>query len=265
MTDEVVGQEVTPENVTAPTDATADQTKEIDVKPEKTFTQKELDEIVQKQKAKERRKADEARKENEYWKKAALEGGRKPEVEIPDQAPSRDQFVTYEEFQKAQNDYQIKLGVAKEWQKHEEKKRAEADEAERLKAMKEFQKATEKAAIKYDDFEEVVQESVAPTTPIMNQAIIDSDSAGEIMYFLAKNPDEAERISLLPPVKQVKEIARLELKLVDAPSPKPSISKVPDPINPVGGKSVIGGSPKPEDTAAWIRAEQERMQREGKR
>lgn len=57
----------------------------------------------------------------------------------------------------------------------------------------------------------------------------------KVLYHLAKNPDEAERVFALPPTKQAVELARMETQLGKAPS-RP-ISNAPAPITPIGGVS----------------------------
>lgn len=61
----------------------------------------------------------------------------------------------------------------------------------------------------------------------------------KIVMALAENPEEAERILRLPPVKQALELNKLSAK-IKQPTPKP-VSKVPPPVDPVKG-SPKGGT-----------------------
>lgn len=54
-----------------------------------------------------------------------------------------------------------------------------------------------------------------------------------ILHYLGDNPEEAERILALPPVKQGIELARLETKVSKAK--QVTVSNAPEPINPIGG------------------------------
>jgi hypothetical protein len=66
--------------------------------------------------------------------------------------------------------------------------------------------------------------------------MIESDQSADIVYHLAKNPEEAKRIAALPAYAQAKEIGKLEDRLS---AKKPiKVSNAPEPIKPVdGGKN----------------------------
>lgn len=65
-----------------------------------------------------------------------------------------------------------------------------------------------------------------PTT--LTEAAIESGNPHEVLYHLAKNPDEAARIALLPPTRQAVAIAKVAQNLN---SPK-RVSAAPPPISP---------------------------------
>ena len=59
------------------------------------------------------------------------------------------------------------------------------------------------------DFDAVALNPNLSITPVMADAIRESGRGGEIAYYLSKNPAEAARIAVLPPVSQATAIARL--------------------------------------------------------
>jgi hypothetical protein len=63
----------------------------------------------------------------------------------------------------------------------------------------------------------------------------------KVVMALAEDPEEAERILRLPPVKQALALSKLSAKVSKpaAPAPKP-ISKAPAPVQPIGGKTQAG-------------------------
>ena len=67
------------------------------------------------------------------------------------------------------------------------------------------------------------------------EVLVESDQAAKIIHHLGTNLDEAARIVSLPPVRMAREITKLEAKLADQPK---QISNAPEPIKPIGGKSV---------------------------
>lgn len=92
---------------------------------------------------------------------------------------------------------------------------------------------SEKATDKYDDYEAVVGD-MKPVNPL-TQAIMTAENGPEIAYFLGKNLKEAQRIVALDPISQVREIGRLEAKLLAEPVKPKTPSKAPAPITPLSG------------------------------
>jgi hypothetical protein len=74
-------------------------------------------------------------------------------------------------------------------------------------------------------------------SPDFLQAITSMDHGHKVLHALGQDPETAERVLSLPPLRMALELARLEAKVsASAPTPKP-VSKAPAPITPVGGKS----------------------------
>ena len=86
----------------------------------------------------------------------------------------------------------------------------------------------------------MIEESTSPSTGVMNQIIKQSDVGIDLMYYLAKNTAEADRIAHLPDVlSQSMAMGVLEQKFkTPPPPPQPKVSGAPPPITPVGA----GGS-----------------------
>jgi hypothetical protein len=74
-------------------------------------------------------------------------------------------------------------------------------------------------------------------SPDFLEAITSMDNGHKVLHALGQDPETAERILSLPPLRMALELARLEAKAgTSAPTPK-QVSKAPAPITPVGGKS----------------------------
>ncbi|MCA8326172.1 hypothetical protein [Burkholderia cepacia] len=67
------------------------------------------------------------------------------------------------------------------------------------------------------------------------EAVTSMDAGHKVLHHLGQNPEEAERLLSLPPLRMALELARLETT-VGQVKPKP-VSNAPAPINPVGGRS----------------------------
>jgi len=93
---------------------------------------------------------------------------------------------------------------------------------------------------KVPDFDAVVHNPNLTVTPIMADAIRESNRGAELAYYLGKNPGEAARIASLPPVSQATAIARLEGRVGTAQA---SVSRAPQPIGTLSGRSGSAGKP----------------------
>jgi hypothetical protein len=66
-------------------------------------------------------------------------------------------------------------------------------------------------------------------------AITSMENGHKVLHALGQDPEAAERVLSLPPLRMALELARIETKVGQA---KPqSVSKAPPPINPIGGRS----------------------------
>lgn len=211
-------------------------TEEIEVSPiseeiveevkERVFTQKELDAIVSKEKARERRKA-----ERELQQRSQTD------------IPSSDGFESVKDYENA-----IRA--------EREKERLESN-------FQKFKEKEDEAIEKYDDYEEVVYSNLQ-VTAAMQDAILKSPVGPDVAYYLAKNPKEAARITRLSdPMDQIAEIVRLENrqhfnnKISSAPEPI-------KPVKAKGSVSYDVSDPRSLEnmsTSEWIQKRREEMYR----
>jgi hypothetical protein len=73
------------------------------------------------------------------------------------------------------------------------------------------------------------------TVPFV-EAVDETGDAEKILYYLGKNPDEAQRIMDLPAHRMGTALGKLAARLAAPPAPKPQ-SKAPAPIKPISGKA----------------------------
>ncbi len=242
--------------------------------PERTFTQKDLDEIVEKRLSKERRKRQEIETRLRVTEELVVRG-KQPEQPRQQQdkpataEPKRDDFDTYEAFIEARADWRADQKVDARFKKEREEQQSRTASEEGQKRALEFKKRTTELGKEIKDFAEVMAEATSdPESPVARlfaEPIEECDNPAAVLYHLAKNVEEAERIASLPGHKQAREIWALDAKLKSTPAPKKA-SNAPEPITPVGGKTVKGDDePDAKDTKAWnawrertIRARQQR-------
>jgi len=233
--DEVVDNpEAETGTTTEPTESetpTEEDKQQAEAEHGKTFTQQDVDAIVQKRLARESRRIERQVRleaENEFYRRQ--EEARQSQHQTqskPSGPPKLEDFETAEDYIDALTDYKIEQREAQRQQKMQQERESQS-ESEFLGTVREKLLV---GAEKHDDFQEVV-DSIPDeyVTPAMFHAIAESDSASEISYFLGNNHAEAARIARLSPVKQVQEIDRLENKLK---APK-GVSKAPPPMETTG-------------------------------
>jgi hypothetical protein len=226
-----------PEPEVAPVEASPEE------KPAKSFSQEELDAMVGKRLARERRK---------WEREQALRA--QPATSAPAELPSK--MEDPDAYAEALAERKATELLAKR-------------EAEReMQAIREAYHDREEAARdKYEDFEQVAYNNSLPITTVMAQTIQASELGPDIAYHLGSNPREAERISRLSPYLQAKEIGKIEAKLADSPAPVKKTTSAPPPIKPVTAKGA--GTPVYDTTdprsisamsaSEWIERERQRQ------
>lgn len=144
-------------------------------------------------------------------------------------APKLEDFETWGEFIKAQNDHFEKLADFKAAQavKADREQRAKETQdqtvADQNKAIEQSWKTrVNQSKTKHADFEAVALSpalgAVIPQGSVIDAYILESDNGAEILYALGQDLGEAERLAGLSPVKQAIELGKLEAKLGGAPA-----------------------------------------------
>lgn len=232
----------------------------VETKESKTFAQEDVDKIVAKRLERERRKW-----EREH--QPAPEAAASPKADGEPVKPDIKTFQTVEEYDAAMEKYSDDKHAFKAAQQAQ-KAAKEQRESEYRKVIGAHEDREDAARERYDDYEQVVRNPKLRITNPMADAMFHADNGPDIAYHLGKNPKEAERIAELSPVAQVKEIGKLEAKLLAEP-PAKKASAAPPPISPVsarGGNTAVDTTdPKSLEklgTSAWIEADRARQRRE---
>ena len=207
----------------------------------KTFTQEELDSMIGKRLARERRQ----------WEREHQTAAAPPPVDVP----PVDTFTSVEAYAEAV--------VQKTIEQREELRR-------QAEVVEQYREREEVARGKYDDFDQVAYNPQLRITQTMAQTIQQSDMGADVAYHLGTNPKEAERISKLSPFLQAKEIGKIEAQIASNPTVKKT-SSAPAPFVPVssGGGSQTSPSYDTTDprsiktmtTSEWIAAERARQEK----
>lgn len=225
--------------------------------PEKTFTQTELNNIVERRLAKERDKRKEVENRARVAEELALKMRDTPKSQPPkgDGEPKREQFDSYETFIEARAEWKAEQKVNAKLAERDQKSQVDTQRREAEQRAESFRTRTKELAKDIADFDEVMAEATGtadtPVSRLLAEPVNECENPAAVLYHLAKNPDEAERIASLSGAKQAREIWALDQKLKAMPIKKPS--SAPAPINPVGGKAgAADDEPDANDTKKWI-------------
>lgn len=236
--DDAVTEQAEP--VTTPTEAApaevpepkAEEKVEPEKQPDKTYTQAELDAIVQRRLAKAKRsEADTLRQEVEELKRRI----QPPQAPQATAEPKRENFEDYDAFVRAQAEHAAKDVARREFDRLQKEAAAKAEQEKRNKTVREFEKRQEQARQQFEDYDDAIASLEVSFPDGFMDAIVESDKGAEVAYFLATHKDEAERIAGLGRNAAIRELGKLEAKLE-----KPAVTrttKAPQPLAPVSGSS----------------------------
>jgi len=163
--------------------------------------------------------------------------------------PKVDDYENWEDFNEALTDWKVdrKLEAIEQQKSQKEAVRSQQSESERINEKQ--TELLESGERKYDDFEDVVKSDNTVYSRAAYLSILESDQSADIVYYLAKNQDDAKRIAALPAYAQAKEIGKLEDKL-SAKKPVKT-SSAPKPIEPIGSGTASAKSPEEMSTAEY--------------
>lgn len=153
-----------------------------------------------------------------------------------------------------------KIAALRQEMQATEQQKAAMREAEQIKTRAE--QTAQVGSERYADFNEVViegaEEGEWPLTQPMLEAALDSDKGADILYYLASNPTEAEKVAAMSVRELDRWVGRMEAQF-DRPAPR-KVSKAPPPVNSArgsGGK--FSANPATTDFAAFEKLAQQKV------
>jgi hypothetical protein len=217
---------------------------EIDDKPKKKGGfQKRIDKLNARVTEKER--------ELEYWKQEALKKpnanpAQKVEANLKstDGKPEPAKFDSHSDYVEALTDWKIDQ-KAKD---RETKQAQDKVKSEHENVLKTYQDRVKAFSEKTKDFNDVLAEADdIQVSPTVQQLIVESEHGPEILYELAKNREEVERLNKLSPLSAAREMGKIESRFSSNSSDKKvetkKITNAPKPLETVGGGGK-GSTPK---------------------
>lgn len=160
--------------------------------------------------------------------------------------PRPEQFTDMYEYAKALAEYTAERKIQEMKQREVEAQLA----AQRESVVKSWAERVNQVKQELPDFEAMVASSDVVVSNDIRDAIIESDVGPKILYYLAENPDVANKLQGMTTRAALKELGKLEArfeKTSEKPAPTVKASKAPAPINPLRGTAA--GSDVPMDSS----------------
>jgi hypothetical protein len=275
-TEEIVAPETT-EETQEQAQATETQTTEEQGPAPEVKEQKVVQELkTQRRKRQEaerviaEKQAEISKKEAEaaYWKGVAEGQGHKQVPTVHEtgepKPPKIADFESIEEYDAAREAY---LEKKLEWkfqnnQAEVAKKREEEtrmSESARIDAA--FQETMAKALEDDPELEDIRNNVGKMISEDMGIAIKQSENAPEVIRYLNDNKKEIERIKTLNPVAQVRELVKIEAKIMNPPTrTEKTITQAPKPVSTVNASkgTIMAVDEEKMSTEEWIKKERQR-------
>lgn len=85
---------------------------------------------------------------------------------------------------------------------------------------------------------DAMTDDIGPIPPVMVGVLEDLDNPGAVLNHLTEDADLTEKLYVMSPAKMAVELTKISTKLAAKPKkPVKDVSKTPDPVNPLGGKT----------------------------
>lgn len=178
--------------------------------------------------------------------------------------PKMDDFNTYQEYEEAKDkyyedlaDYKADQKVSKAFQTRDQQSQIQQKNATYEQKVAEFAKETPDFKQSLDN---LFAEYEIPET--MVSAVIDSDMGPEVAYYIAKNPEIAERMTHMGILQLNKEIGKIEAKLEMSKKPEAAVTtKAPRPISPVSKSSSTTKDPSEMPYEDYVKFRESQLRR----
>jgi hypothetical protein len=171
-----------------------------------------------------------------------LSGVTAPPQQTQSGPPKQTDFNNFDDWLAARDQYLLTKAKEEFSEVVGRKVQPETDPAEKgTKFWKEAAKQAKELGLKdFDDAMEAIQTGEVVTSPAMSHYVVeDAENPAAVVAWLAENPDEAERISKLDPVKAGAAMAKVDARLGRKPR---QVSAAPAPAPDLRGGGTVSPS-----------------------
>jgi len=172
----------------------------------------------------------------------------------PANKPKIEDFETEADYLEALAEWKVERKLQEEREKFLRENASEEEKTTIEQVYQELDKKMDKGRKKYEDFDELVLDEDLKISEPMLEAILLSDCAEDVLYYLGGHPDESADIAELESnVRIAYELGKIEERL-NAPPPRKKTTNAPEPITPVKTTGVTERNPEmmtPREYREW--------------
>ena len=176
----------------------------------------------------------------------------KPE-ETEEETPKPEDYKDIDKYLAAKVEFEVSQGIKKDRQQREAEEQSTRIETKNKEVVEGWNKRVVEAKKKHPDFEEkcfgesfnIIEGSV------LDRWCLESDLGTDVLYHYATHPEEFAKLNSMPPMQAAREIARLEVGILEKPKPAPKlVSDAPKPPTEVSGRGTATDDPIAEALAS---------------
>lgn len=209
-----------------------EERKRLDALPRKSRRQRAIEKATRDLEAENRRLKEQLEGKGGEGKKAAAEAAPAEELKVP----KREDFANDEEFEEAKFQYRYK----KQRQQEQTEDSKKAIENHQREMLSNYAAVKDEIKEEYDDWDDVLKKfGDSPVSSSVYVAILSLEEGPRVSYYLAKHPDELDKLNALFPDQATREVIRLHDRLktktpaaATSEKPKPR-TRLPEPVKPV--------------------------------
>ncbi len=152
--------------------------------------------------------------------------------------PTLEQFdYDQDAFTAALVDHRVNQNIQKAFEAREQQEQQQKQQSEHDTVTRAFEDRYARYATENPEYQELSKNGARIFSPHVNQAILHAENGPQVDHYLLSNPEIAERVGNLSPVMAAIEIGKISANLGNT-NQTTTISRAPDPIEPVGGGNV---------------------------
>lgn len=145
------------------------------------------------------------------------------------QPPERDAYDNEQQYMAAM----VKHTIQQERMNEAILQRQAAIQQQNNEYFNTLNKVKDDGALKYEDFDETVSTLMTnfPADDIVKKAIIKSEFASDLLYFMGRNLEQSNKLVQMDPIDAVKKIHEMEMRFKEAKKKKTNPSSFQPPVN----------------------------------